>query len=45
VSLDHALFAERAEAAGIAFVGPPAASIRTMGDKIAARRAMLAAIV
>ena len=32
-------FAEVCEQCGIAFVGPPAASIRLMGDKAAARRA------
>ena len=40
---ENAEFAARVEAAGIAFVGPPAVVIRTMGDKIAAKRAMLAA--
>ncbi len=32
-------FAEVCEQCGIAFIGPPAASIRLMGDKAAARRA------
>ena len=36
-------FAERVEAAGINFIGPTAASMRIMGDKIAAKRAMMAA--
>jgi len=33
-------FAEAVEAAGIAFIGPPAASIRAMGSKTEARRIM-----
>jgi len=36
-------FAERVEAAGLAFIGPTAASMRILGDKIAAKRAMRAA--
>ena len=40
---EDAAFAERAEACGLVFIGPTAASIRTMGDKIAAKRAMQAA--
>jgi acetyl-CoA carboxylase biotin carboxylase subunit len=36
-------FAERVEAAGLVFIGPTAASMRIMGDKIAAKRAMMAA--
>ena len=40
---ENAAFAERVEAAGVVFVGPPAAVIRTMGNKIAAKRAMRAA--
>ena len=36
-------FAEEVERAGLIFVGPPAAAIRLMGDKMAARRAMAAA--
>ena len=35
---ENADFAEAVEAAGIRWVGPPAAAIRTMGDKAAARR-------
>lgn len=35
---ENAEFAERCERAGIAFVGPSAAIIRMMGDKIAARQ-------
>jgi acetyl-CoA carboxylase biotin carboxylase subunit len=40
---ENAAFAEEVEAAGLAFVGPPASAIRIMGDKIAAKRAMIAA--
>jgi acetyl-CoA carboxylase biotin carboxylase subunit len=40
---EDSAFAERAEACGLVFIGPSAASIRTMGDKIAAKRAMHAA--
>jgi acetyl-CoA carboxylase, biotin carboxylase subunit len=40
---EDAAFAERIEACGLTFIGPSAASIRTMGDKIAAKRAMQAA--
>jgi acetyl-CoA carboxylase biotin carboxylase subunit len=36
-------FAEAVLAAGLAWIGPPPAAIRTMGDKVAARRAMIAA--
>jgi acetyl-CoA/propionyl-CoA carboxylase biotin carboxyl carrier protein len=35
---ENAEFAEAVEAAGIAWVGPPPAAIRAMGDKSAARR-------
>jgi acetyl-CoA/propionyl-CoA carboxylase biotin carboxyl carrier protein len=35
---ENADFAEAVEAAGIAWVGPPPAAIRAMGDKAAARR-------
>jgi acetyl-CoA/propionyl-CoA carboxylase biotin carboxyl carrier protein len=35
---ENAAFAERVEAAGIRWVGPPPAAIRAMGDKAAARR-------
>ncbi len=35
---ENADFAEMCEAAGIIFIGPRAATIRTMGDKIAARQ-------
>ena len=34
-------FAERCEAEGLRFIGPPAAVIRSLGDKITARRLML----
>ena len=37
---ENADFAERIEAAGLTFIGPSAACIRTMGDKVAAKRAM-----
>ena len=37
---ENAGFAARVEAAGLVFVGPSAACIRTMGDKVAAKRAM-----
>ena len=37
---ENAGFAERVEAAGIQFIGPTADCIRTMGDKVAAKRAM-----
>ena len=37
---ENADFSERVHAAGLAYVGPRAASIRTMGDKVAAKRAM-----
>ena len=37
---ENAGFAERIEAAGLTFIGPSATCIRTMGDKVAAKRAM-----
>jgi acetyl-CoA carboxylase biotin carboxylase subunit len=37
---ENADFAERVEAAGLVFVGPESRAIRTMGDKVAAKRAM-----
>jgi acetyl-CoA carboxylase biotin carboxylase subunit len=37
---ENAGFAERVEQAGLSFIGPNAACIRTMGDKVAAKRAM-----
>ncbi|NDZ11668.1 acetyl-CoA carboxylase biotin carboxylase subunit [Variovorax sp. WS11] len=37
---ENASFAERVERAGLTFIGPSAACIRTMGDKVAAKRAM-----
>ncbi len=40
---ERAAFAEAVEAAGLRFVGPPAAAIRAMGDKTEARRRMQAA--
>jgi acetyl-CoA carboxylase biotin carboxylase subunit len=36
---ENARFAEACEAAGLRFIGPPAAAIARMGDKTAARRA------
>jgi acetyl-CoA carboxylase biotin carboxylase subunit len=33
-------FAEACEAAGIAFIGPPASAMRAIGDKVSARRLM-----
>ncbi|MFA7413002.1 MAG: acetyl-CoA carboxylase biotin carboxylase subunit [Rhizobium sp.] len=40
---ENADFAQMVEEAGITFIGPPAAAIRMMGDKVAAKRAMIAA--
>jgi acetyl-CoA carboxylase biotin carboxylase subunit len=40
---ENADFAAQVEAAGMAFIGPEPDSIRTMGDKVAAKRAMRAA--
>ena len=40
---ENADFAERVETSGFIFIGPPARSIREMGDKVAAIRAMKAA--
>ena len=37
---ENADFAAAVEAAGRIFIGPPSACIRTMGDKVAAKRAM-----
>ncbi|RMS43996.1 Biotin carboxylase of acetyl-CoA carboxylase, partial [Pseudomonas amygdali pv. photiniae] len=37
---ENAAFAERIEQAGLTFIGPSAACIRVMGDKVAAKRAM-----
>jgi len=38
---ENADFAEALERSGLIFIGPPASAIRVMGDKIAAKRAML----
>ena len=40
---ENAGFAAAVEAAGLAFIGPPATAIRLMGDKVSAKRAMTAA--
>ena len=40
---ENADFAERCVASGLTWVGPPAAVIRKMGDKVVARRTMAAA--
>ena len=40
---ENANFAEMVERAGLTFIGPPSAAIRVMGDKVAAKRAMIAA--
>ncbi|MBS7702801.1 acetyl-CoA carboxylase biotin carboxylase subunit [Chelatococcus asaccharovorans] len=37
---ENAAFADKVAAAGLTFIGPPADCIRTMGDKVAAKRAM-----
>lgn len=42
---ENAEFAERVAQAGLVFIGPSADNIRIMGDKIAARHAMLASKV
>jgi acetyl-CoA carboxylase, biotin carboxylase subunit len=40
---ENAHFAEQVEQAGLTFIGPPSSVIRVMGDKVSAKRAMLAA--
>jgi acetyl-CoA carboxylase biotin carboxylase subunit len=40
---ENPMFARACEDAGIVFIGPPAASIEMMGDKMAARKAMIEA--
>ncbi|WP_296746880.1 acetyl-CoA carboxylase biotin carboxylase subunit [Mesorhizobium sp.] len=40
---ENAAFAEAIENAGLVFIGPSASAIRTMGDKVAAKREMIAA--
>jgi len=42
---ENADFARQVTEAGLIFVGPPAEAIRTMGDKISAKEAMIAADV
>jgi acetyl-CoA carboxylase, biotin carboxylase len=42
---ENADFAERVESSGFAFIGPHPENIRLMGDKVAAKQAMLAAKV
>ncbi|MCX4245452.1 acetyl-CoA carboxylase biotin carboxylase subunit [Paraliomyxa miuraensis] len=42
---ERASFAAACEAAGVVFVGPPGAAMDVMGDKVAARRAMIEAKV
>ncbi len=42
---ENATFAERCEKEGIIFIGPSAHAINTMGDKITARKNMMAADV
>ncbi|HKQ97339.1 MAG TPA: biotin carboxylase N-terminal domain-containing protein, partial [Candidatus Polarisedimenticolia bacterium] len=39
---ENADFAEAVEAAGLTFIGPPAAAMRAVGDKVEARRLMAA---
>jgi len=40
---ENSAFSEAVERAGLAFIGPEASSIATMGDKISAKRAMILA--
>ena len=40
---ENADFAERVESSGFAFIGPRAETIRLMGDKVSAKKAMIAA--
>ncbi|ASR11657.1 acetyl-CoA carboxylase biotin carboxylase subunit [Rhizobium leguminosarum bv. viciae] len=40
---ENAAFSDAVEKAGLTFIGPTASSIATMGDKISAKRAMIAA--
>ncbi len=40
---ENAGFSEKCEQSGFAFIGPTAATIRVMGDKVAAKQAMIAA--
>ncbi|HHK42289.1 MAG TPA: acetyl-CoA carboxylase biotin carboxylase subunit [Planctomycetaceae bacterium] len=40
---ENPLFAEACEEVGLVFIGPPASAMRAMGDKVEARRRMIAA--
>ena len=40
---ERAAFVQACDAAGIVFIGPPAEAMRVMGDKVQARKAMIAA--
>jgi len=40
---ENALFADKVQETGIKFIGPPSESIHSMGDKITARKRMIAA--
>jgi acetyl/propionyl-CoA carboxylase alpha subunit len=40
---ENAAFAQAAEAAGLVFIGPPPATLESLGDKLAARRSVSAA--
>src|SRR4030042_1288976 len=42
---ENGAFAERCEAEGLRFIGPPAAAIRSLGDKTTARTLMMKSAV